>query len=231
MPTSASFTDQWQTLAAGLEMRAYVPEDNILGQLLVLRVDPTLYTFRAHYYPGNPLSTSNWRSELAGATAFVNANFFDRDNNILGLLIADGIVYGSSYTDRGGTFAIQNGQPVLRSNIEEPYQGESYEQAVQAFPMLVVNGAQAYTTVRGDRATRRTVVALDGQGRVLLIATPLVGLRLADLAAYLVETDLDIVTAMNLDGGRSTMMVVQTDAPYVVSSIERVPAVLAIYAR
>ncbi len=230
-PTNEALVETWQTIMPGLEMRIYVPEGNVIGQLLVLRIDPALYTFRVHYHPGEPLNTSGWRNELPDAAAFVNTNFFDRQYYILGLLVADSVVYGTSYTDRGGTFAIQDGQPSLTSNIETPYQGEVFEQAVQAFPMLVFENAQAYTTTRGDRPTRRTVIAQDAQGRILLIATPLLGQRLADLAAYLLTTDMEIVSALNLDGGRSTMMVVQADTPYAVNSFDLVPAVLAVYAR
>lgn len=221
----------WQTLAPGIEIRTYVPNEVTLSQLLVLRIDPTRYTFRAHYRPGEPLSASGWRTELPEAAAFINANFFDRENRVLGLLVADGVVYGTPYTDRGGLFFIQDGQPAIRSNIDEPYRGEVLEQAVQAFPMLVLDGAQAYNTLRGDRPTRRTVIAQDQQGRILLMATPLVGLRLADLSAYLVTTDLTIVNAFNLDGGGSTMMFAQSDESYVITSFDRVPVVLAVYAR
>jgi hypothetical protein len=229
--TNASIAETWQTILTGLEMRIYLPPSRVLGQMLVLRIDPSLYTFRVHYRPGEPLSTSEWRSELPDASAFINANFFDRQDYIVGLLVADSVIYGSSLVDLGGTFAIQDGQPVLRSNIAEPYQGEAYEQAVQAFPMLVFESAQAYTDTEGDRPTRRTIVAQDGEGRILLIATPLVGMRMADLAAYLLTTDLEIVHALNLDGGSSTMMVVQADEPYVIRAFDRVPAVLAVYAR
>jgi exopolysaccharide biosynthesis protein len=229
--TEEASIEEWQTLAEGLELKMVVPEDNAFGQLLVLRIDPTLYAFRVHYRPGAPLSTSGWSAELPEAVAFINANFFDRQHNILGLLIADGVVYGTPYTDRGGMFAIQDGLPVIRSNVESPYQGEALEQAVQAFPLLVFDGAQTYTTLRGDRATRRTIVAQDADGNVLLIAAPLVGMRLAETAAYLLETDLEIMHALNLDGGGSTMMAVQDDEPFVISSFDRVPAVLAVYPR
>jgi len=44
---------------------------------------------------------------------------------------------------------------------------------------------------------------------------------------------MDIVTAFNLDGGRSTMMVIKADGSpeTVVGSVDAVPAVLAVYPR
>jgi hypothetical protein len=221
----------WQMIAPGLEQRSYRPDGNLLGELYVLRIDPTLYTFRAHYQPGAPLNLSGWQNALPDAVAFVNANFFDPQGNILGMLIADGVMYGQSLVSRGGTFLVLNGQPRLRSNIYEPYAGEPYEQAVQAFPMLLLSGQKVYNPARQEPVSRRTVVAQDQQGRVLLMVTPLFGLSLEALSAYLPTTDMQVVDALNLDGGGSTMLYVNSSPPVRLSSFDPVPAVLAVYSR
>lgn len=223
----------WEILAPGLERRTYFPRgENFPVQILVLRVDPTLYTFRAHYQAGNPLGVREWMRALPGASALVNANFFDISDQILGLLVSDSVVYGQSFYGRGGMFQVQNGQARVRSLIIEPYAGEVLEQAVQAFPMLVIDGVQAYTDTRADRPSRRTIVAQDRSGRILLMVTPtFAGLTLFDLSAYLPATDMDILTALNLDGGGSTMMASRTQPEVLVGSFDPVPAVLAVYPR
>lgn len=221
----------WRVIAPGLEQRSDRPDGNLLGELYVLRIDPNLYSFRAHYRPGAPLNLSGWQSELSGAMAFVNANFFDAQGNILGMLVADGVVHGQSFTNRGGTFLVLNSQSRLRSNIYEPYAGEPYEQAVQAFPMLLLSGQSEYNPARQEPVSRRTVVAQDQQGRVLLMVTPLFGLSLEALSAYLPTTDLGIVDALNLDGGGSTMLYVNSSPSVRLSSFDPVPAVLAVYSR
>lgn len=222
----------WQTLMPGLDQRTYYPADLRLAELRVLRVDPAYFTLRAHYRPGDPLSAADWNSALPGAAAFVNANFFDLNDNILGLLVADGVPHGSAYTDRGGTLLVQNGLPRVRSNIFEPYYpGEPLEQAVQGFPMLVQDGAPAFTSRQNDRATRRTAAGQDRSGRILLLATPLLGLTLADLSAFLAASDLDLHIAFNLDGGGSSLMVHTGSPPYILPSLDPVPAVLAVYPR
>jgi Phosphodiester glycosidase len=224
----------WQSVAPGLERRNYDPDPlNPITRMVALRIDPSLYTFRAHYQPGQAFNATEWTTALPQSVAFVNANFFDQADRALGLLVADGVVYGQSYTDRGGTFLVENGQPRIRANLREPYQGEPLEQAVQAFPMLVLDGFAAFTDNIQDRSTRRTIVAQDSSGRIILLATPVLGLTLRDLSAYLPTTDMNIVTAFNLDGGRSTMMVVHIAglSETVVSSIDSVPAVLAVYPR
>lgn len=206
--------------------------DNAFAQLFALRIDPALYTFRAHYRPGDPLTLPSWRDTLPGVVALINANFFDTARNVLGLLVADGVTYGQSFVDRGGMVQVVGGYPRVRSLISEPYYGEALEQAVQGFPVLVLNGQQAYTTAQGDRVARRTVVGQDANGRiVILVTTSLLGMRLVDLSAYLPTTDLNLITAVNLDGGGSTMLYVSTPSPYLLYSFDPVPAVLAVYPR
>ncbi len=223
----------WTTLAAGLEQRLYNPQpDNPLAQLYVLRIDPARYIFRAHYRPGNPQTLSAWRLALPDAAVIVNGNFFDESDQALGLVVADGVPYGSSFQGFGGLFQVQNGQPRVRSTIREPYDGsEVLEQAVQAFPMLVLDGTATYEREDND-ISRRTIIAQDRQGRVLLMVTPLVGLSLPALSAYLPTTDMALSAALNLDGGRSTMLSLQAgSASYTLRSFDTVPTVLAIYPR
>lgn len=223
----------WQTLAPGLERRTYRPGGaNALTTFLALRIDPALYSLRVHYVRGQALTASGWQAALPGAAAFVNANFFDPQGNILGLLVADGVSYGRSFIGFGGMLQVQGGLPRVRSLIAEPYAGEALEQAVQAFPMLLLNGQPTFERTDGDRASRRTIAGQDSAGRIVLITTTsLLGMRLADLGTYLASTDLGLVNALALDGGGSTMMVITTGAPLLVPSFDAVPAVLAVYSK
>ena len=231
-PEDAIAVSGWEVIAPGLEWRTYIPEDIPFGDLVAVRVDPAQYQFRAHYREGVPLSLQGWRDELVNASVIINANFFDPENRVLGLLVSDGVRYGASYTDRGGWFGIQNDQVFVRSNTTQPYQGEVLEQAVQAFPMLVLDGLSIFNNPQGDRQTRRTLIAQDTQGRIILMITPVVGMSLVDLSAYLPTTDMNIVNAFNLDGGGSTMMFVDIGTEsYTLSAFDAVPAVLAVYPR
>jgi uncharacterized protein YigE (DUF2233 family) len=220
----------WQEITPGLEQRIDIPDGDTLAQVALLRIDPARYTLRAHYRPGDPQTLMGWQQALPDAAAIINANFFTPEHTVLGLLIADGEAFGTPYTDQGGTFWIdaQTGLPRLEANrAASPEVGES-SQAVQAFPMLVEGGAQVYFDTAGDRVTRRTAIAIDDAGRVLWIVTPLLGMRLADLAAFLVEGEYGVVDALNLDGGGSTLMAIPA-IRYTLVSLDPVPVVLAIY--
>lgn len=223
----------WEVLAPGLERRIYLPRpENGLLQFVTLRIDPAYFTFRAHYSPAAPMSLQRWRDTLPGPVAFINANYFDIQGNAMGLLVSDGVPYTSAYTDRGGIFQVQDGQVRIRSSIYEPYYGEALEQAVQAFPMLVLDGQPAYTNAYDTDSSRRTVIGQDTNGRVVLMVTALSGMTLPELSAWLPTTDLNLWTAFNLDGGGSTMMYIGAGgSPQQYRSFDSVPAVLAVYAR
>jgi uncharacterized protein YigE (DUF2233 family) len=226
--------DTWEALAPGLERRLYRPDAaNSLTQMIALRIDPAQYAFRAHYRPGQPLTAQQWSEQLPDAVAIINANFFTRENTVLGLLVTDGAVHGQTYIDQGGMFSVQGGTPRLQALTTQPYDGSPLEQAVQAFPNLVIAGSPAPITAPGDRVTRRSVIGQDAGGNIILMATPFLGLELIPLAAYLASTDMNFTNAFNLDGGGSTLMVAEVDgtAQVLVTSLDAVPIVLAVYRR
>ena len=218
--------NNWELLDNGLEWRVYTMVNSSV-RINVLRIDPNFYTFRSHYQDGNPLGIRQWQDTLSNPIAIINTNFFTVNNTVLGLLISDGQSYGIS-SNRGGTFAVQNGIPFVRSNLIAPYQGEPFEQAIQAFPMLIVNGQSTYTNTSQDQIAPRTIIAEDAQGRILLMTIPLFGTTLHQISAYLPTTDMNIINALNLDGGGSTMMFVAPNN-YELFSFDPVPAVLAVY--
>lgn len=230
-PVSAA----WEVLAPGLERRFYRPGgDYALTQFVALRIDPALFTFRVHYRPGEPLNLERWRDLLPNAVAFINANFFDAQDHALGLVVSDGMAYGQAYQGIGGMLQVQNGGVRVRSTILEPYAGEPLEQAAQAFPMLVTNGQASFANPQNDRISRRMVAGQDAQGRIVLIATTsVIGMKLVDLSSYLASTDLQLVNAVNFDGGGSTMLALDVPGqpPYRILSLDPVPTVLAVYLR
>jgi uncharacterized protein YigE (DUF2233 family) len=200
-----------------------------LSQVIIYRFDPTYIAFKAHL-AGTPLRAGEWRTALPNALGFVNANFFTPQNVPIGMVVSDGTAYGASLVNRGGMFQVTGDGARVRSLIEAPYYGEALDQAVQAFPMLVVNRQPIYQQPWADRTSRRTVVAQDASGRILILVTPLLGMTLNEMAGFLsAEAELDIVNALNLDGGGSTLLVAPNGVE--LPSFDPVPVVLAWYMR
>ena len=73
------------------------------------------------------------------------------------------------------------------------------------------------------------MIARDTSGRILLIACDWAAFTLKELATLLKESDLELDAALNLDGGRSTGMFVNTPAKqFTMDSFEPVPLVLIV---
>ncbi len=230
--------ENWNSLSGGVQWRrlTFRTSDNQDVGALVVRVDPSMATFKVIYTPGQSKLIQDWRLALPGALAIVNASFFDTSNNPIGLLAVDGTVMGQSIPRADtGMFQVQDNVVKVRSLYLEPYNNaERFEQAAQGFPVLMVRG-QVATAFNPDVAAvsaRRTVIAQDTKGRILFIVTPFASATLADMAHWLGISGLDINTAVNMDGGKSTSLYLATGGPSEFTlNLGPVPVVIAVYAR
>jgi hypothetical protein len=211
--------------------------DAPLAEAVLVRIDPSRYAFRIAYAPDNPSSVSEWQAQT-GALAIINASFFQPDYQTAGLLAADGEVFGLSfdqidaeYYGFSGMFSVTDGLPTLRKLGTVPYQpGEPLEQAVQGLPMLLEAGGVPVSFDLPDRVARRTVIAIDRSGAVLLISLPWSMVSLYELRDWLAAAaDLELDAALNLDGGPSTGMMLQAGAwSLAFDSFSKVPSVLLV---
>ena len=182
---AAAPADGWERITEGLDWRLFHPNGDELSRLVVIRIDPGHFRFRAVYRPGEPLSLADWRRLEPAASVIINANFFDPRYRALGAVVSDGAAYGQAYTERGGTFLVGEGvASVVGFRSGPPRLDQSVEQAIQGFPLLVFEGEQAYfASIHGER-NRRTAIAEDGNGSILIIIAPYIGLSLAELSAF-----------------------------------------------
>ncbi len=228
-PAAPGSNGGWSLIAPGLEWREWRPEqDQVIN---ILRIDPQSYSFQVKYNPRQPYSLAQWRAKEPAAVAIVNANFFDPSYVALGLVVSDGEARGRPYLERGGSFLVKQDRAAVRAN-DALLVGElaAVEQAVQGFPLLVENGEQRYFGPPKQERARRTAIAEDKTGKILIIIAPFVGPTLGDLSALLAESELGIETAVNLDGGGSTLLAVPA-GDYFQPSFDAVPVVIAVYKR
>ncbi len=234
----------WLPLRPGAELRlirvkAESRDENERGDLVervhIVRVDPATVRFRVLYEPGQPTPVDQWYKRLNPPPLLViNGGYFTPEDETVGVLVSDGETWGVSYGDFAGMFAVDvNGNVSIRWFRNWPYdRTEPLAQAIQSFPVLIKPGGVMGFPADADdgRPARRTVTALDQQGRVLFIAAPRGYLSLHALARFLVESDLALDVALNLDGGYSTGMWLRTDEQVVeINSYVPVPSVLAVF--
>ena len=201
--------------------------------LVIARIEPARVDVRVRYAPKTPRPVQTWRVDES-ADIVINAGYFTQDNLATGLLIADGVVTGQTYRGFGGLFAVRAGPPAtlgLQWLKEQPYVADrKITQAVESFPMLVRKGKVVDGINDDGRCNRRSFIALDRSGRLLLGVTRYASLTLTDLATALAgQPALAIDAALNLDGGASSGLGIRAPADALaIDSFDEVPAVIVV---
>ncbi|MCP4537605.1 MAG: phosphodiester glycosidase family protein [Chloroflexi bacterium] len=227
----------WQPLRPGVELRQVrVEVGQTAERLAIVRLDPAAVRFRLHYDPDTPHLVSDWADGLDQPLLVINAGYFTPEHQTIGLLVSDGQIWGASYGDYAGMFAVTPDERVsVRWLRDWPYDpSEQLSEAVQSFPVLVKPGGVMGFPADADdgRPSRRTVVAQDNQGRILLMVAPRGYLSLHETARFLAKSDLDLDVALNLDGGYSTGLWLQADERLVdIKSLVPVPSVISVVYR
>jgi uncharacterized protein YigE (DUF2233 family) len=222
----------WSKVAPGVELR-YEDWKSPAGDddtLTIVRFDVRHVRLSVGYQPAHPLYMSDWmRKEQA--TAIINGGYFDQQNRATGLVISNGQVFGTSYSGFGGMLSVDGqGRLRLRYLVQQPYgPGEQLKQATQSAPMLVLPGGKRAKFSANAASSRRSVVAMDKQGRLLFIVSPGLVFTLDELADHLVHSDLSINVALNLDGGSSTGLYVNAGSQHVaIDSPAQLPIVIIV---
>ena len=229
--------NEWSLVRPGLERRViqiYDGQNQLVETLHLWRLDQKYFRMDLAF-DDSPKSLEAWQKETS-ALMVVNGGFYSIDNERYypdGLFIFNGSDYGNSLNRFEGLLAIKESGTEIRWLKQAPYDpAELLWGALQSFPILVEpGGGLAYGPEReGNASARRTVVALDKQGRILFMIAPHGHFTLPQLSVYLTESDLDLEVALNLDGGGSTGVLVAS--PFeVIPTTRPIPFVILVYAR
>ena len=159
-----------------------------------------------------PKTIEGW-AEVLRAPVIFNAGQFDEHFAHLGWLKGDGVWLSRrrqplwfgllvSGPKRAGSWARLIDLQDMPTAVVD-----GYAHAIQSM-MLVDQHAQPRVR-RSDRTACRTVVAEDRHGRILIIVTQ-GAVTLMDLAQWLPRSGLEVVRAMNLDGGVESQLIIDT---------------------
>jgi uncharacterized protein YigE (DUF2233 family) len=228
---AVTYDNQWRVVKPGLDvilLRGRVGRRDEL--LVVVRVDPVQLPVRVRYDNEQPKLVREW-FDAEKADVAINANFFLEDKRTAGMLISNGQIHGTSYSGFGGMFSLRGTQPTLQWLRTTPYQPDaSIDHAVQGVPMLVLNGRVVQGINDNGERNRRSFVAIDRNGLILLGVSQTASWSLIDLATFLAGARvLDVREACNLDGGASSGMWVRSSIdPVLTNSIDTVPSVIVV---
>ena len=229
----------WQDVQPGLERRHIFvldAENQPQDRLAILRLDPALFDVRVAYRPGEAQSLEAWQTETE-ALITVNGGFFTEEYYATGLTIVNGEQFGTSYDDFAGMLTVTDSgtevrwlreQPVLGLSKEPFSPNEALQYAVQSFPVLVKPGGILGFPDEDGIPARRTVVGQDENGNLLFIIAPGGLMTLHQMSQWLVDSDLNLHIALNLDGGPSTGLLL-ADTDLAISAFSPLPAVIVVH--
>lgn len=225
----------WSLVAPGLEKRTRRILDQAgrpVETILLLRIESAQYHFEVHYEPGAPRTVQQWATNTESLIT-LNAGYFTPEYQTTGLLITNGVSYGTSYGDFAGMLAVKQESVEVRWLTEQPFDpAELLVAAVQSFPVLIQPGGVPGFPEEDGVPARRTVVGQDSAGRIVIIICPNGTLTLHQLANYLLQSDLELDIALNLDGGTSTGLVLSLAQESInIPSYIPVPSVITINPR
>jgi len=227
----------WSLVKPGLERRVtsiYNEQNQPVESLYIWRLDQQYFRLDVAHAE-LPKSLDTWQKETNAALVLNGGYFSVRNEKYFpdGLTIVDGAASGGSFHGFGGMLAIDQSGAELRWLVEKPYDSaEPLQAALQSFPILVQpNGVLGFPAERDNHArARRTVIAQDRAGRILLLVAPKGYFTLHQLSVYLTESDLNLNIALNLDGGGSTGILV-ADPREIIAPNTLLPFVILVYAR
>ena len=227
-PARAKTTSQWQAIAPEIEMRTFSTRTssafNGAVEITALRTTPQ----HLKILKGETRNADQWRED-GKFLAVMNGGFFDKDGKSLGLRVTDNKKANALHDADWGVFFIRKGKAGVLHTRDFKVKYDSYvniTQAVQCGPRLVVDGK---TTDLKPQVARRTGVGIQRDGKVIIAVSDgtLTFSEWANLWAD--ASGLDCRDALNLDGGGSTQISIQTKKKSLeVSGAWPIPDVVAI---
>ena len=212
----------WETVSPGLDIGRMTANRYIrLGsnQIIIIRFDPKLFNVVPFTSTEKENDTSKaltaWADQIPQAKVLFNSGQYYPDGGFIGLLRKDGQKLGSGL-HRNWQAVLLSGGPLesdfpattifdLSFDDFDPDQ-TPYRYAIQSFMLLDRLGRPRVR--QSERLASRTVVAQDGQKRMMVIMAP-GACALYELALLLKNSDLDILQAMSLDGGFESQALVR----------------------
>lgn len=212
----------WKQIAEGVEYQRFEDESS---DIHVTRIDlgnPDLRIVSSRETERG-LTVSEFAKRNKALIA-VNADFFDKEMNPIGLALGPcGVWKGTKDTEREGVVAVGKGRAMIYPQKEVLAEPEEWmETAVSGWPMLVkaCRPLAASELPGSDGFTRsphpRTAVGLSEDGETLYFVVAdgrregVPGLTLARLARFMAD-ELGTCSALNLDGGGSSAMWVEDE--------------------
>lgn len=232
----------WKTVDRGIEYRTIGlerSEPNYSLDLKLVRFDPGEITPRIISSAEHQLKAGDAKTlaQRSGAMAAINASYFDEKGKPLAFLktsaqeINRAVSKHALYT---GVFGVRDSTPFIAHR--DDFESAQAQQALQSGPLLLNRGNIEPSAGTPRRYSRRAVIGVDKQQRVIVAVTDTVlgGLNFAELQELFSNPQWQIETPdlLNLDGGGSAQLYIKTRAiEEFISGVSEVPVVIGFFRR
>jgi exopolysaccharide biosynthesis protein len=227
----------WTSFATGAQYtwQPYYTQDRVfLGNIFVVRIAPDGALFRVDYRPGVRQTVQAWASEMPSAILVINASYFDGAGRPVGLVkLGNDLLSTPTQNAESGMFYTRADIPQIlpHVNMDLLQPSDTYSEGFEGYPVLISGQKVASFKDTPTERARRSVIAQDTQGNILVLYTSSVELSLTEMANWIQTSGLHIVTAINLDGGSSSQIHVAGTAPSLVQGDAPVPVVFTVYSK
>lgn len=195
----------WSKVAPGIEMRLLqAPGSSNANSVVALRTTPE----HLRIVSGTPREIEEWRKESKALVA-INGGFFDAQDKSLGLRASGGKRLNALHGKAWGVFYTRGKKnPKAQIVPTEKFAWKSdMREAVQCGPRLVENGKVLKLKFQW---ARRSGIGIQRDGKVV-IALADSDVSLPEWAKFWAAPDaLNCPNALNLDGGPSSQLSIQT---------------------
>lgn len=232
--------NSWQKIGDLGEYREYELFDEFSSRediVTVVKIQPTSARFEINEDSTDLKAVFNWQEEL-GAQIVVNAAYFDEEYQPTGYLKdSQGHEFGKLYLTgannyTGAVLVDEAGKLWLyylpSANLELA-QVEGSQAFLQTFPTLILPGGVKAEISSSVKTANRTVIAQSQTGDLYIFVSQQNSLTLAEMQDFIYNFEDQIDLAINLDGGTSSGLSIETnEVSYHLASFY-VSSVLAIY--
>lgn len=211
IPDVAAGAGTWQEVEPGFDVREVpvVAGDQEIDRLYLNRFDPARFRFVARNEPGGTRDIDQWEAALhpegpRGTVLIVNGSYFGLKGEADTPLISMGEKLGpSDYDARAGVWVASASGTHVIDLTGRDWRAvlDGAENAMVSYPLLIGEDGRNNVRAKSNWLANRTFVAEDHQGRIIIGSTKDAFFSLDRLATFLLKAELDIKTALNLDGG------------------------------
>jgi uncharacterized protein YigE (DUF2233 family) len=203
-------SNKWKNISRGIDRIELVDEyEGKTVKLLVYKLDQTQITSSLEH-TDQPKRLEEWETNTK-SEILLNAGYFDENFRPTGLFVINGDEIGGNRYDpsRSGLIKITDGYLIIEDTDFIPDIQDNIS-LLQSFPLLLSNGKPAVKE-DSEKLARRTVIAQDSEEHIYLIVIDQTPISLYGMMQVLIDSELPLDMALNLDGGTSTGIRVRSE--------------------